>query len=159
DTATETQINVGQQFRNPYEASKCKAEELVAHECRSGNIVSTVYRPSVVTGDSRTGAATHFHGVYAFIRGLWSPLERSRRKNPSKQLVKLALRVPGDANATLNFVPIDYVVSGMVEIGRSDRSIGNTYHLTNPVATRNGQWLPAICRLLGVEGLNFVEPS
>ena len=28
------------------------------------------FRPSIVIGDSKTGRVTHFHGVYAFIRGL-----------------------------------------------------------------------------------------
>jgi nucleoside-diphosphate-sugar epimerase len=159
DIALESEINVGQQFRNPYEASKCRAEELVEMERSRGTIVPTVYRPSVVIGDSRTGRVTHYHGVYAFIRGLWSTLERMRRKNPSNGTIHLALRVPGSGNTTLNFVPIDYVVNGMVEIGGRDSSIGNTYHLANPEATPNRIWLPAVCRLLGMEGLRFVDPQ
>src|SRR5580765_6066178 len=89
ETALESEINVGQKFRNPYEASKCQAEELIDKERSRGSIVPTVYRPSVVIGDSRTGRVTHFHGVYAFIRGLWSTLERMRRKNPSKGTIHL----------------------------------------------------------------------
>ena len=104
DTALESEINVGQEFRNPYEASKCEAEELIDSARINGSIVPTVYRPSVVIGDSRTGRITHFHGVYAFIRGLWSTLERMRRKNPSNGTIQLALRVPGSGNSTLNFV-------------------------------------------------------
>jgi nucleoside-diphosphate-sugar epimerase len=159
DTALESEINVGQKFRNPYEASKCEAEELIDSARIDGSIVPTVYRPSVVIGDSSTGRITHFHGVYAFIRGLWSTLERMRRKNPSNGTIHLALRVPGSGNTTLNFVPIDYVVHGMVEIGGRDSSIGNTYHLANPEATPNRLWLPAVCRLLGMEGLRFVDPG
>jgi len=159
DSALESEINVGQRFRNPYEASKCEAEELINSARTNGSIVPTVYRPSVVIGDSRTGRVTHFHGVYAFIRGLWSTLERMRRKNPSNGTIHLALRVPGSGNTTLNFVPIDYVVNGMIEIGGRDSSIGNTYHLANPEATPNRIWLPAVCRLLGMEGLRFVDPG
>jgi nucleoside-diphosphate-sugar epimerase len=159
DMALESEINVGQKFRNPYEASKCEAEELIDKARSNGSIVPTVYRPSVVIGDSRTGRITHFHGVYAFIRGLWSTLERMRRKNPSNGTIQLSLRVPGSGNTTLNFVPIDYVVNGMVEIGGRGSSIGNTYHLANPEATPNRVWLPAVCRLLGMEGLRFVDPA
>jgi nucleoside-diphosphate-sugar epimerase len=157
DVALESEINVGQTFRNPYEASKCQAEQLIDEARVSGTIVPTIYRPSVVIGDSRTGRVTHFHGVYAFIRGLWSTLERMRRKNPSNGTIHLALRVPGSGMTTLNFVPIDYVVNGMVEIGGRSSSIGNAYHLANPEATPNGVWLPAVCRLLGMEGLRFVD--
>jgi nucleoside-diphosphate-sugar epimerase len=159
DTALESEINVGQKFRNPYEASKCEAEELIDSARIDGSIVPTVYRPSVVIGDSRTGRVTHFHGVYAFIRGLWSTLERMRRRNPSNGTIQLALRVPGSGNTTLNFVPIDYVVNGMVEIGGRESSVGNTYHLANPDATPNRIWLPAVCKLLGMEGLRFVDPQ
>jgi len=159
DVALESEINVGQKFRNPYEASKCQAEELIDKARSSGAIIPTVYRPSVVIGDSRTGRVTHFHGVYAFIRGLWSTLERMRRKNASNGTIQLALRVPGSGNTTLNFVPIDYVVNGMAEISGKDSSIGNIYHLANPEATPNRIWLPAVCTLLGMEGLRFVDPE
>jgi thioester reductase-like protein len=155
----ESEINVGQRFRNPYEESKCEAEQLIDARRRSGTIVPTVYRPSVVVGDSRSGRITHFHGVYAFIRGLWSTLERMRRKNPAGGNIHLDLRVPGSGESTLNFVPIDYVVNGMVSIGASASSIGNTYHLANPDATPNRIWLPAVCKRLGMEGLHFVEPA
>jgi len=159
DLALESEINVGQVFRNPYEESKCLAEQMIDNARLKGTIVPTVYRPSVVIGDSRTGRITHFHGVYAFIRGLWSTLERMRRKNPSSGPIQLPLRVPGSGNTTLNFVPIDYVISGMVEIGRKASSAGITYHVANPEATPNKVWLPAVCKLLGMEGLRFVDPG
>jgi thioester reductase-like protein len=63
DFSTESEINTGQTFRNPYEESKCKAETLVADAHAKGRIVARVYRPSIVIGDSDTGRATHFHGV------------------------------------------------------------------------------------------------
>lgn len=157
DVSLESNINIGQKFRNPYEESKCMAEQMVDEERARGTIVSTVYRPSVVIGDSRTGRATHFHGVYAFVRGLWSTLDRMRRKTHTTGIVQLPLRVPGSNTATLNFVPIDYVVGGMVEIGGRAASIGNTYNLANPDATPNSLWFPAVCRLLQVEGLRFVD--
>src|SRR5262249_12149046 len=42
---------------------------------------------------------------------------------------------------------------------RREDSIGGTYHLTNPVPTKNGFWLPNICRILGVEGIRLVGES
>jgi nucleoside-diphosphate-sugar epimerase len=157
DTALESEIDAGQTFRNPYEESKCRAELLVAEKQAEQSIAATVYRPSVVIGDSKTGRATHFHGVYAFIRGLWSALERLRRKVSADGFVHLPLRVPGEENTTLNFVPIDYVVNGMVEIGRSGS--GGAYHLANPHPTENRVWLPHICRLLRVDGIRLVRPG
>jgi nucleoside-diphosphate-sugar epimerase len=156
DIALETQINIGQTFKNPYEESKCKAEVLIAEEQRRGTITASIYRPSIVIGDSRSGRVTHFHGVYAFIRALWASLERLRRRIPEGGLVHLPLRVLGSEAQTLNFVPIDYVVDGMLEISCRPDSPGGTYHLANPVPTENRVWLPNICRVLHVEGIRLV---
>jgi thioester reductase-like protein len=156
DLALETDIDVGQTFRNPYEESKCQAEKLIDAAHRSGLVSASIYRPSIVIGDSRSGRVTHFHGVYAFIRGLWGALERLRRRMPEGGLVKLPLRLIGAEGTTLNFVPIDYVVDAMITISRSPDSMGQTYHLSNPFPTENRIWLPNICRVLGVEGIQLV---
>ena len=94
--------------------------------------------------------------MYAFIRALWASLERLRRRIPEVGLVHLPLRVLGSEAQTLNFVPIDYVVDGMLEISRRPDSAGGTYHLANPVPTENRLWLPNICRVLRVEGIRLV---
>src|SRR5262249_55471524 len=67
----ESETDVGQAFRNAYEESKCRAELLIGAAQRRGAVTATVYRPSIVIGDSISGRATHGHGPYAFIRGLW----------------------------------------------------------------------------------------
>jgi len=156
DLALETEIDVGQTFKNAYEESKCQSELLIAQEHGKGSLAASVYRPSIVIGDSKSGRVTHFHGVYAFIRALWSVLERLRRRMPDSGPVTLPLRVRGAETQTLNFVPIDYVVDGMVEISRRPDSAGATYHLANPSPTENRIWLPNICRLLRVEGIQLV---
>ena len=159
DLAMEDEINVGQTFKNPYEESKCEAELIIAEAHRQRKVVATVYRPSIVIGDSTSGRVTHFHGVYAFIRGLWTALERLRRGTPEDSVVKLPLRLLGAEGTTLNFVPIDYVVEGMVAISHRTDSVGETYHLVNPVPTENRLWLPNICRILGVEGIQLVPEN
>ena len=159
DFATETEVNTGQTFRNAYEASKCEAEVLVSKAHQEGSLSATIYRPSIVIGDSRTGRATHFHGVYAFIRGLFTGAARLRRKVTGGGPVHLPVRVLGKTTTTLNFVPIDYVVNGMIHIGAQEASAGGTYHLANPSATPNTLWLPNICRVLDVTGIELVDQS
>jgi len=155
DIAMETDIDVGQTFKNAYEESKCRAELLVSEAHYAGRIRATVYRPSIVIGDSKTGRITHFHGVYAFIRALWSILERLRRGLAEDAVVHLPMRVLGNLSGTLNFVPIDYVVEAMALIGSNESSAGRTYHLTNPEPAPNAIWLPHICRVFRVEGLRL----
>ena len=156
DIALETDINVGQTFKNAYEESKCQAEMLISAEQAKQTIVASVYRPSIVIGDSRSGRVTHFHGVYAFIRGLWALLERLRRRAPEGEFVHLPLRVLGSEGQTLNFVPINYVIDGMVVLSERSASIGSTYHLANPIPTENRLWFENICRFLRVEGIQLV---
>src|SRR5262249_53093082 len=105
DVAMESDVDVGQNFKNPYEESKCRSELLVADAHQKGIVRASVYRPSIVIGDSRSGRVTHFHGVYAFIRGLWSLLERLRRRSGTRDVIHLPLRVLGSKSGTLNFVP------------------------------------------------------
>jgi len=159
NTALETEVDVGQTFKNPYEESKCRAELLVHEAYRKGLARPSVYRPSIVIGDSTTGQTTHFHGVYAFIRGLWSTVQKLRRGSPREQVFYLPLRLLGAESTTLNFVPIDYVVAGMIEISQSASSIGTIYHLANPNPTENHVWLRATCRALRVEGIQLVGKS
>src|SRR5262245_24833313 len=82
DVAMESRSDVGQTFNNAYEESKTRSEIIISEAHRNGAVRASIYRPSVVIGDSRSGRTTHFHGVYAFIRGLWTALERLRRKLP-----------------------------------------------------------------------------
>src|SRR5205809_3920050 len=159
DVAMEDEIDVGQRFKNPYEESKCRAELLISETHHAGTVTASIYRPSVVIGDSKSGRVTHFHGVYAFIRALWTALERMRRRTTATGPIYLPLRVLGNEDQTLNFVPIDYVVDGMVEISRREDCVGKTYHLSNPVPTANSFWLPNICRVLGVEGIRMADES
>jgi nucleoside-diphosphate-sugar epimerase len=159
DVAMESDIDVGQTFKNPYEESKCRSELLVAEAQQKGSVRASVYRPSIVIGDSKTGRVTHFHGVYAFIRALWTTLERIRRKFPERDIVHLPLRVLGSKSGTLNFVPIDFVVEGMTAIASLESSLGGTYHLTNPEPTPNMLWLPHMSRIMGVEGIEIIGPD
>jgi nucleoside-diphosphate-sugar epimerase len=159
ELATESEIDTGQSFRNAYEASKCEAEGIVAQAHAASSVVATIYRPSIVIGDSRTGRATHFHGVYAFIRGLYTGAARLRRKGQESGPVHLPVRVLGKTSTTLNFVPIDYVVNGMVHIGSHRPAGGGAYHLANPHPTPNTLWLPHICRLLDVTGVELVDQA
>src|SRR5207247_6389267 len=61
----EDDLDVGQRFNNFYEETKFLAEVEVRR--RSGLPV-TIYRPSVVVGDSRTGETQKFDGPYFVIQ-------------------------------------------------------------------------------------------
>ena len=62
----ESELDEGQDCRNEYEASKLEAERLVRGP--DGLESVTVYRPAVISGDSKTGYTSTYHGLYLYLR-------------------------------------------------------------------------------------------
>jgi thioester reductase-like protein len=114
----EDELMAGQRFRTPYEQSKARAEELVRRAM--GDVPTTIYRPSIVVGDSRTGEIDRFEGPYYLaILLVTSPLG-------------VPLPLPGDGGAPLNVVPVDFVVEAALAIARNPASLGKTVHVVDP---------------------------
>jgi nucleoside-diphosphate-sugar epimerase len=114
----EDELDVGQSFRNEYERSKYQAEKLVR---KAGlTLPVSIYRPSSVVGDSRTGEIDKFEGPYYLgILLVMSPLT-------------IPLPLPGDGVAPLNAVPVNYVVDAVWALAKDPRAVGKTFHLVDP---------------------------
>jgi thioester reductase-like protein len=69
----ETDLDFNQSFKNYYELSKFRAEKLV-QEIMS-RVPTTIIRPSVVVGDSKTGETAKFDGPY-FVMGFLNRFKR-----------------------------------------------------------------------------------
>jgi thioester reductase-like protein len=129
----ESDLDVGQGFKNQYERSKFEAEVEVA---KSG-LPRTIYRPGIVVGDSRTGETGKFDGPYYILRLM--------ERLPSPGVFTL----PGGGRGTANVVPVDFVVEAMVRLSASDRSLGKTYHLTDPEPRSPAEIARLFARALG----------
>ena len=113
-------------FANGYEASKAAAEALVAAASPS----HVIARPSIVVGDSRTGAIRSFDTTYA----LFKLIAEGRIRH-----------LPACAGATLDFVPIDHVAGGLVALAEAmPRAAGGRYHLVSGAPIAVGEWAAAI---------------
>jgi len=112
----ETDLDVGQRFKNFYEETKFLAEVAVAES----GLPATIYRPAIVVGDSRTGATAKFDGPYftlAAMQRMPSPglfLKVGRGKNPA------------------NLVPVDFIIAAMAALSDPHGGAARTYHLTDP---------------------------
>jgi len=101
-------------FRNGYEKSKAIAENEVCKATAGGRIQSMVFRPSIIIASSRNGWMCKEHHFFDFIFRL-----SLIHKIILKQLASLKLkvdyqfRIPGDPQATKNFVPVDYVANSI----------------------------------------------
>ena len=62
----EAELAAGQTFKNHYESTKFAAEVVVRNEL--DRVPTTIYRPAIVVGDSRTGETQKFDGPYYLLR-------------------------------------------------------------------------------------------
>jgi thioester reductase-like protein len=116
----EADLDVGQSFRNHYEETKFRAELLVQEAMRKG-LPAAVYRPSVVVGDSSTGATQKYDGPYMLIRWIL------------RLPIVAVLPMVGDPETVrLNVVPRDFVVRAMAQLSADGRSRGRVFHLADP---------------------------
>lgn len=131
----EDDLDCGQGFHNTYEQTKFEAEKLVRAAMSATNAATntapnsalnaplnatdpplpvTIYRPSIVVGDSQSGYTSSFKVMYwplkVFARGL-IPV------------------VPASRAGIVDLVPVDFVIKSILALGRLDSSCGQTYHL------------------------------
>jgi thioester reductase-like protein len=144
----ESDLECGQGFHNDYERSKFEAERRVR---TARSVQATVYRPSVIVGDSRTGKATSFPGFYRFPE----VADRLATALGGTQRRVLPLRVPLDGEELRNLVPVDWVAGAIVEVIETPQLHGRTYHLVarQPVPAR---WIKeAAEEVLRIDGVSF----
>jgi nucleoside-diphosphate-sugar epimerase len=116
----EDDLEVGAPFNNYYEATKHEAEVEVRLRM-AGGLPATIYRPSIVVGDSHTGETQKFDGPYFIMQWLL--------RQPHYAVMPLA----GDPTTTrVNVVPRNYIVEAVAHLSSLERSQGRTYQLADP---------------------------
>ncbi|HTO68569.1 MAG TPA: SDR family oxidoreductase [Myxococcota bacterium] len=100
-------------FHNSYEESKWEAEQLVREAARE--LRTTVYRPSIIVGDSQTGRTRHFRVLY----------------DPFKWVIygKTSL-LPCRPDVRVDVVPVDFVCDAIVALGARTDAAGATWLLS-----------------------------
>lgn len=123
----ESELDLGQQMSNPYEESKMTAEKLV----RAAEFLSppTIYRPSIIVGDSKTGFTSTFHGFYACLE-LAHTLVSSLGTAGSYAESQTKMRISLNGTETKNFIPVDWVSAVITSIITHPQHHGQTYHIT-----------------------------
>jgi nucleoside-diphosphate-sugar epimerase len=117
-TALESECEMGQTFRNPYEASKLAAETRIRRDLAAG-LNGAIFRPSVVV-DDRSGTGG-FKMVDACAYAVALALKRGE---------PFVFRLQPTAN--LNLVHSDWVIAAMADLARLPSGRGQAYHLTAP---------------------------
>lgn len=134
-TILETELDEQQQFKNHYEETKFWAE--IELKRRQDKLPSTIFRPGIVIGDSRTGQTDKYDGPYYLF----------------KLLIRLPEHMPlpqvGQGDAVVNLVPIDFVVDAISYLGAKEDTIGRTYQIADPEPMRARDIMALSMHLLG----------
>lgn len=99
-------------WKNSYEQSKHEAEVWLRSE--AADLPLTVFRPSIIVGESITGATTNFGMLYwpvqIYARGWWRT-------------------IVGRADTVVDVVPVDFVADALVALSGPGQGTGGTFHL------------------------------
>lgn len=114
----ENDLEHGQTFRSTYERTRLTAELDVRRAMK--DLPITVYRASLVIGDSQTGEINWLDGPWIFIQSV--------ARNPER----LPTLLPSSIHNPFNAVPVDFVAHAMHAISLRSDTEGYTFHLTDP---------------------------
>jgi nucleoside-diphosphate-sugar epimerase len=133
--------DTGTAFVNGYEASKAAGEALVWRS----RLDFAIARPSVVVGDSASGAISRFENIYMIFKLIAEGRVRT---------------LPAAAGASLDLVPIDHVAGGIVAMAEGfGRVRGQTLHLVADSPTPIARIGAAIAAVPGLGAPYFVLPD
>jgi nucleoside-diphosphate-sugar epimerase len=140
----ESEGDLGQAFRNPYEESKLGAEVCVQHAFAAG-LNGAIFRPSVVVDDNAGTGGFKIVDACAYAVAL-----AVKRGEP------FVFRTPDHAG--MNLVHSDWVIAAMSDLARLPSGPGRTYHLTAPEPTRFRQIAAILEKMVPALRVSF-EPD
>jgi thioester reductase-like protein len=141
----EHELALGQSFKNHYESTKFQAEVWVREAM--DRVPSTIYRPAIVVGDSRSGETRKFDGPYYMLRVI---SRAARQGGPIAQF--------GRAAAPFNVVPVDFVIDALRAGARDDTLAGETFHLVDPEPVTAAELLTLLAHEYAGKGPAFRLP-
>jgi thioester reductase-like protein len=115
----EHELSLGQGFKNHYESTKFQAEVWVRQAM--DRIPTTITRPAIVVGDSRTGETQKFDGPYYVLRTVAVAVARG-----------MPVMGFGHPGSPFNVVPVDFVVEAILAADLEPSAEGRTLHLVDP---------------------------
>ncbi len=154
-------------FTNVYEETKCRAEWMAAERCGREGIRLSIYRPSIVYGDSASGRSTKFNAVYypvktlLFLKNLYERDIREEGGARAREMgveftgegaLCLPIRVKVAANGGLNLVPVNYFTEAFMTI-MEECPNGGIFHIVNQKPRRIEDLIDYTKTLFKIDGL------
>ncbi|MCI0489395.1 MAG: SDR family oxidoreductase [Blastocatellia bacterium] len=122
---------------DPYARTKKFSEHMINELLP--DVPHTVFRPSIILGDSRRAETTQFDMVRSFVFLAGLPI------------------LPFRADAALDIVPVDFVASSIVTLHQKEEPDHNIYHLSSGTGSQTFRELTdALARVRGKRGPRFM---
>ena len=141
----EHELLMGQRHKNHYESTKFQAEVWVRESL--GDVPTTIFRPAIVVGDSKTGVTQKFDGPYYALRFIAATHERG-----------MPLANIGRGSAPFNVVPVDFIVDAIAGLGFVDEAVGETLHLCDPDPLSSAEMFGLLAELYAGERPRYSVP-
>jgi len=159
-------VDLGE-FNNVYEETKARGERMAWDFCRREGIRLSIYRPSIIYGDSRTGRSLRFNAVYfpvkiaVFLKNLY---ELDLRERGGEKAELLGIRMESDGRlfmpirievrngGGINLIPIDYFVAAFMAL-LAERPDGGIFHIVNPRVKKIEDLIDYAKRLFRLKGI------
>jgi len=144
DTVGEDELVHDAGWKNPYEQSKYEAEAWLREH--AADLPLSVFRPSIVVGESGSGATTNFGMLYwpikLYAKGWWRT-------------------VVGSPKTPVDIVPVDFVADAIDALTAPGQPVGVTYHLTSGVdgAVSIGELASLANDYFGGRPAKFMDPD
>jgi len=134
---------VEQKFNNTYERTKAEAELVVREAAKK--IPLTIFRPSIIVGNSRDGFTSGFTGMYIPLK-IYS--------------ANLVFTAPALKDGIIDLIPVDYVVDAIEALAAQSKSIGQCYHIAAgpEYNTTVGEILDMASEIFKLRGRPFYLP-
>lgn len=164
-------LDVGQRFRNPYEASKCAAEIFLREAYARDGLPINIYRPSIVVGGvPPIGKGQSTSTVYAFLKAghfLKTATLRDLKRGAGSFAscgaemladgrLHLPLRIAADASVQQNLVSADYVAAATLAGLRHGASGVTVYPQLGLRQVAIGEMEACFADILGVTGVRLL---
>ena len=124
-TFSEKDLDVGQKFNNTYEQTKCESE-ILAHEYIKRGLNITIFRPSILTGDSVNGRTSNFKMLYQPLHFFAAELFDT---------------IPADRSTGFNLIPVDSAADAILTLANKEDTSGKTYHIANSNTIEAGHFI------------------
>jgi nucleoside-diphosphate-sugar epimerase len=173
DGACPEEPATAREFFNVYEETKSAGERISAAACQEAGLGLTIYRPSVVYGDSRTGRSLLFNAVYypvrtaLFIKDLYEKDIRERGGRKAAELgvrieaggwTRIPLRLETAGRGGINLVPVEYFTSAFLALMEGAPG-GGIFHIVSPRSKRLEDLIDYSCRLFRMTGIRACSPE